>query len=560
MPAPLAQLAEVLPRRRALALAVLTAAAALLEALGALALVPMLARVGGESATGQFAAWTREWTLASTVPLFILIVALRALAQHTRQMLALDIEIEVVDRLRVRTFAALLAADWRFLSASRMSEHRALLLSIVNRVGQAVHEAGAALSAALTLAALAVAAAILSPAGAAIGIGAGVAVFALFLPLQRRARRLGEEAGAAYDALYARLEEGLGGLRILKSFGREGAAAAGLAGDLEALRQTERAYLRGTGRARMALQVGAALVLAMLVWRNAGPGALAWPLLLPLVAILIRAVPLVGVLIESLQRWNGAAPALARIATLLSDIEAGREDAGAGADDIRLRQTVELRGVTIRYSGRSPGGHAALRDVSLRLHAGQALAVSGMSGAGKSTLADCLGGLLSPDKGDMLVDGTVLEPALRPRWRRAVAYVPQDAWLFAGSIRDNLLLADQAADDAALHEALTKAAAHFVSDLPGGLDHAVGEGGRQLSGGERQRLALARALVREPDLLILDEATSALDADNEAAIVAALGRLRGTTTMVIISHRSALLKLADTAITLEDGRVSATAG
>ena len=132
----------------------------------------------------------------------------------------------------------------------------------------------------------------------------------------------------------------------------------------------------------------------------------------------------------------------------------------------------------------------------------------------------------------------------------------QEPLLFDATIRENLLWAEPQADEARLREVLVQAAAGFVFDLPEGLDTRTGASGRQLSGGERQRIALARALLRRPSLLILDEATSALDAANEAAICEAIGQLRGRLTMVIIGHRGALSELAERRIELAEGRLS----
>jgi len=136
-----------------------------------------------------------------------------------------------------------------------------------------------------------------------------------------------------------------------------------------------------------------------------------------------------------------------------------------------------------------------------------------------------------------------------------VAYVHQEPVLFHASIRDNLRWAAPDADDATLFAALSRAAADFVADLPGGLDTMVGDAGRQMSGGERQRIALARALLRSPDLLILDEPTSALDPASEASVIDALQRLRGTVTILIIAHRKEFVRMADHTIAIEDGRL-----
>jgi ATP-binding cassette subfamily C protein len=180
----------------------------------------------------------------------------------------------------------------------------------------------------------------------------------------------------------------------------------------------------------------------------------------------------------------------------------------------------------------------------------------GASGAGKSTLADVLMGLLEPDQGQLSVDGVTITGTRRRDWRRSVAYVPQEVFLFNDSIRANLLWGWAEAGEDALRLALHRAAAGFVFDLPLGLETRVGDGGVRLSGGERQRLALARALLKQPSLLILDEATSALDRENEARVREAIEHLHGDLTLVVIGHRLATLEHADQVVVLEAGRVA----
>ncbi|HEY0832742.1 MAG TPA: ATP-binding cassette domain-containing protein, partial [Azospirillum sp.] len=209
---------------------------------------------------------------------------------------------------------------------------------------------------------------------------------------------------------------------------------------------------------------------------------------------------------------------------------------------------------SVTYRHRADGA-PALDRVSLEIPAGRFTAVVGPSGAGKSTLADLVLGLVPPGEGRILVDGRPLDGAARRAWRRRVGYVPQDAFLFHDTIRANLLAAD--ATDESLWAALEQvAAAGFVRRLPDGLDTVVGDRGARLSGGERQRLALARALLRRPDLLVLDESTSALDAESEARILEALERLRGQVTVVVVAHRLTTVRGADHVVVLDAGRVA----
>nr|MCU0912754.1 ATP-binding cassette domain-containing protein [Paracoccaceae bacterium] len=195
------------------------------------------------------------------------------------------------------------------------------------------------------------------------------------------------------------------------------------------------------------------------------------------------------------------------------------------------------------------------QDCTLNLRAGEIAGLVGPSGAGKTTLADILAGFLVPDRGHLVIDGRALGPADLPRWRASVGYLPQDAFLLPATIRENLLAAAPGATGAEIDAAIELAAADFVHRLPQGLATQVGDRGALLSGGERQRIALARAFLRRPRLLILDEATAALDGESQARVAAGLRGLRGETTVLTIAHRLSMAAVADRVHVLEAGRI-----
>jgi ATP-binding cassette subfamily C protein len=196
-----------------------------------------------------------------------------------------------------------------------------------------------------------------------------------------------------------------------------------------------------------------------------------------------------------------------------------------------------------------------LEELSLTIAAGKITAIVGSSGAGKSSIADLVNGLLSPITGRVLVDGAELMPQTARTWRRHVGYVAQDTVLFHDTVRANLRWAKPDASEQEMKEGLSLAAADFVFELPRGLDTTVGDRGMLLSHGQRQRIALARALLRKPGLLILDEATSSLDFENEKRILDAIERLQGRTTVLMIAHRVSAIQRADMIYVIENGRV-----
>ncbi len=220
------------------------------------------------------------------------------------------------------------------------------------------------------------------------------------------------------------------------------------------------------------------------------------------------------------------------------------------------------RRVSFAYANDTTGAAAdepALTGIDLDIPARQLTAIAGPSGAGKSTLANLLLGLIEPGGGEVCVDGVRLTGSTVRCWRRSIAYVPQDPYLFHDTIRANLLWGRRTATEAEMWQALRHAAAEeFVAALPRGLDTVAGDRGDQLSGGERQRVALARALIREPALLVIDEGTSQLDAEHERQVLTALRSLRGRLTIVVIAHRTAVLESADRIVVLKSGRVAAT--
>lgn len=200
------------------------------------------------------------------------------------------------------------------------------------------------------------------------------------------------------------------------------------------------------------------------------------------------------------------------------------------------RATVTLRGVGVTYAANRP---AALHDVELTLRRGQSIAIVGPSGAGKTTLLEVLLGLITPDCGQVTVDGDLLTAQRGQWWRRQIGYVPQDVVLLDDTVAANVTFDANQGDEEAIWRALANAQlSDFVAtELPLGLDTRVGDRGAALSGGQRQRLGLARALYRNPDLLLLDEATNHLDRENEASFLRTVAELAPDLTVVQVTHR-----------------------
>ncbi|MER6081491.1 ABC transporter ATP-binding protein [Streptomyces sp. NPDC001833] len=230
------------------------------------------------------------------------------------------------------------------------------------------------------------------------------------------------------------------------------------------------------------------------------------------------------------------------------------EDNEGRAEVSAVRGAVAFEQVGFEYED---AGRAAVAEFSLDVAPGETVALVGASGAGKSTVLNLVIGFIRPTSGRLLLDGTDMSGLDLRTYRRFVSVVPQESILFDGTVRENVAYGmEDEADEEAVRAALRDAnALEFVDQLPHGLDTVVGERGARLSGGQRQRLAIARALIRDPRVLVLDEATSALDTRSEALVQQALARLlRGRTTFVV-AHRLSTVRGADRIVVMDEGRI-----
>src|SRR6478609_5601249 len=435
---------------RALAVVLMMLFTGFTEGIGLLMIVPILQSLVPGSTTPGSLGWLFEAagspSLGVLLLAFIVLVALRAVAGLWQRVEATELNARIVDGLRVRAVDALLHAEWRELAAMRQSGNRALLVTTVDRVGLAVSRLIISTATALNLVLIFAAAIVLSWKLALGAVFAGALVLLLYAGVRRQARRLGEALGQAYREIHARPEETLDGLRLYKSFGREPDALEAARRTFISLRGAELAFVRQSEQARGIMQVGGAVTLALLTWIAVERWGTPPLVLLPLVAVCARALPQLQGLQEAAQQFAHARPALDDIVGLIADVEAHAEPADAAREPPRLERAIRLEQAGFSFAG----GRAALSGIDLEIAAGSTVALLGHSGAGKSTLADILGGLLAPDSGRMLIDGVALDAAARRAWRRQVGYMQQEAVLFAGSVRANLLWACPEASEATL--------------------------------------------------------------------------------------------------------------
>ncbi|MBX3736119.1 MAG: ABC transporter ATP-binding protein [Candidatus Didemnitutus sp.] len=547
--------------RLRIAASVLLVSAALEAA--SLALLASLLHAGGVGSPGSAgpAAGLPRWMLwqlglGSALALFLGARLALAALRRAQQAVQARLDADFSAALRARFHRAALDADWLFLTRQRTSDLTQAFLEELPRASHCTtHLVGLATTGVVTLVQLLTAFAI-AP-WFTLGVMAAAAAAALGLrSWQRRQHHLLGQQPAQRAGVAAAVTEHLAGLKIAKSYGRTDAHHGQfreLLGELSRLTvhaQDRAAHMRFwveiTSLATLGIFAAGALL-----WRPLGLG----PLLL-LGFIFSRLLAQASQLHSSWQQLAVNLPSYAATEAQRARYLAAAEPPDTAAHRLALTQELRFTRVSFRYA---PDRPLALGEIDLVLPARRATALCGRSGAGKSTLADLALGLLQPDAGEVLVDGTSLTGAARHAWRRSIGYVPQETFLFHDTVRANLLWAKPDASPAELAAALHAAAAEeFVARLPHGLDTVIGDRGLRLSGGERQRLALARALLRRPSLLVLDEATSSLDPQNERLVQEALERLHGETTILLIAHRLSTVRAADRIVVLEAGRIAET--
>ncbi|WP_260504086.1 ABC transporter ATP-binding protein [Paenibacillus illinoisensis] len=551
----------------------------LMEGIGIYMLVPMLSLIGifEMGTTGLQLSWLSEWLgrlsdnsqLVLILSIFVVILSGQAWLQRMQTIRNTRIQQQFIRTLRQETYRAIIMAKWSFFLQKRKSDFNHILTTELARVSQGTNLI-LQMAASLIFTAIQIGLAFwLSAKLTAIVLVFGLLLFFVLKKFVQRAKQIGDQTSELSQHYYNGITEHFNGIKDIKSNMLEESHIGWFEKICKSIERNVIQFSQLNSGTQLIHRVSSAVIIAAFIYLSLRVLAVPPASLLLIILIFSRLWPRFTSIQSNLEYISSMLPAFQLVRKLQAETNLSREisrsttDTGApnrnSEKDIHVIQPLELMrsieciNVNYRYEGSST---YSLEHVTASIPAKGMTAIVGKSGAGKSTLIDLIMGLVRPESGQILIDGVPLSEEQLLAWRSSIGYVSQDPFLFHTSIRENLRLVDPDASEEQMWQALQfSSSAAFVRKLPHGLDTMIGDRGIRLSGGERQRLVLARAMLRNPSVLILDEATSALDSENEQHIHDALERLKGHVTIIVIAHRLSTIRTADRVIVLEEGRV-----
>lgn len=498
---------------------------------------------------------TAQQQIAALAVLTFFIWAGESLFEYLYQVLWRNLAQRLQSELRQDTYEHTQRLDMSFFEAQSSGQLVATLNDDVNQLERFLDGgANAVVQLVVTVVAVGAVFFVISPLVALLAFTpVPIIIWGTFY-FQRKAGPLYADVREKVGDLSSRLANNLGGIVTIKSFTAEQREAERLKASSEAYVEANRKAIRISSAfipvIRMAVLAGflATFTVGGMMALEGSLNVGAYGVLVFLTQRLLW--PMTG-LASVIDLFERAMASTRRILNLLEEPVRVHDESNQSLTE-PVRGEVEFKNVSFRY----PSGSIGVENIAIKVSAGNTLALVGATGSGKSTLIKLLLRLYEPDQGDILIDGQAIRDVSLRSLRTCIGLVSQDVYLFEGTVRENLVYGNPDASDSDIIEAAKTAEAwSFIEVLPQGLETLVGERGARLSGGQRQRLSLARALLKNPPILVLDEATSAVDNETEAAIQRSLKRIGHNRTVIMIAHRLSTIVDADSILVIGDGQV-----
>ena len=450
--------------------------------------------------------------------------------------------------MRMEMLRAMLRAKWEFFISEKTGHHINAMVVLTKQTAKAFQVGSQVMSEILEASVFIFAAFMVSFNGALAALGGSAAILFLLRGFVRKVRKTGYRQVQLRKEFKALMIDVLLSLKPLKAMDREDHAGYILKKKTYSLQKVQQKQIMAQGLMKALQEPLTTLFLSIgifvtLVYLKMPPASL-----LVILFLISRVIKQVMKIQDHYSELAILVPGYWSFQETLRGLNQNREPK-SGSIAPHLNREITFTGVNFSY-----GSKPVLKNLNLSFPAGRITAIIGPSGSGKTTLLDLLVGLMTPQDGEIGLDGVSLRQIDLKQWRRMVGYVPQETVLLHDTILNNITLGDDTLTEQDAVSALTAAGAmEFVDKLADGIHHVVGERGGNLSGGQRQRIAIARSLVHQPKLLIFDEATSALDPVSEGMVCETMRSLRGKHTILAISHQSALLTCADHGYMIRDG-------
>ncbi|PEL07011.1 ABC transporter ATP-binding protein [Bacillus sp. AFS017336] len=539
----------------------------LLEGIGMILIIPIINMSGivnlnvSGTPLSSFFDFINHTSVTINLPImlgiYLLIVIGQNLVQRKITIQNTIIQEGFLRHLRVETYNKLIHSDWNFFIKKRKSDLINLLLAEVVRANSGTNAFLQFMSSLIFTGIQVVLAFWLSPKITTFVILFGLVLIIFNRKFLKRSLALGNRNYELAKSYFAGINDQINGIKDIKSNTLENSRMDWFQSITEKMQSEQVEYMKLKTTSQLYYKIASAVLIAIFIYIGVSLFHAQTAQLMLIIVIFSRLWPRVAGIQASMEQIATNLPSFKAVKVLQNECNNAKEferDSNQLIKPIALKHEIECRNVCFQYNQNEKLN--ALQDINLVIPSNKMTAVVGRSGAGKSTLIDLLMGLNQPGKGEVLIDGTPIKSDNLLSLRKAISYVPQDPFLFNTTIRENLMLVEPNASDEQIWEALEFAsAAEFVNRLPNKLDTLIGDRGIRLSGGERQRIVLARAILRNPSILVLDEATSALDTESEAKIQEAIERLKGKMTIIVIAHRLSTIRNSDQVVVLEQGRV-----
>lgn len=531
------------------------------EGLSILTFLPVIELVSGGKAIGNSGVERFIGTLlhfvglAPSLPVMLGLVVAGIAVKSALLMLAMKQAgytiAHVTTDLRLKMIKALLAARWNYFVSQPAGY-------LANAISSEAMRASAAYNHAILLIAAIIQVSVYSI--VALWVSWKITIISLLISLVllfilkgfiKMSRAAGGQQTELMKALIGRLTDMLQGIKPIKAMAREDHIQVLLESETEDIKNAQQRHVLASESLKAFQEPLLVLMIAVGIYYILTFGKQSFPTILLMIFLFNRLLNRVYYGQACFQELSMNESALWSLLGNIDHTRSERETDTGNRQIEKIAKGIHLEALYFSYDTK-----VVLKNASMNIPAGQIVAIVGPSGTGKTTVADLITGLFRPQAGVISVDGIPLDQLNLHAWRDLIGYVPQEMFLFHDTIYKNVSLGDDNLSRMEVEEALRAAGAwEFVSEIPSGIDTVIGERGSKLSGGQRQRLALARALVRKPQLLILDEATTALDPETEKAICQSLKQFKGAMTILAISHQPAIMEVADMVYHLDDGSI-----